>query len=516
MSYDVTFYGGDRGFAAFDDTGQDIAASIDDNTQIIDVAFTSSDAEFMTQMESRGTPFCANMQADGKDGVSCTHEWNGTILTVTSASGTSSSDLKGPEGYPGAVVSDTEPEPYEDGTYPLWFYPGGESAGPEDVGADPAGSAAEALVAAKEYADKKFSEIQTPDVTAQIEKALTEAKESGEFDGPAGADGAPGPAGPKGPQGPKGDPGETGPQGPKGDTGEPGPQGEQGPKGDPGEKGDKGDPGEQGPKGDTGPQGEKGVPGEKGETGPQGEQGLQGPAGADGAKGDKGDPGEQGPQGPQGETGPTGPQGPQGETGPAGADGYTPVRGTDYWTAADKLEILKNLYPVETIFKAGVSTNPKTLLGFGTWSLVKKQVKDTGWQEFSWKDETYINTTQRAYTRNQWRVKDNVLYIQTGVGMSSAISSSTETEFAQIPISGGWKSGNQYRIFTAGVGGSGALYGAYLQQQAEYIGIYLKPHTTANNHTSPWFSMHFATPLDDDFAFVTGTYDVEYHWKRTA
>lgn len=31
----------------------------------------------------------------GTDGVSCTHSWNGTTLTVTSASGTSSANLKG-------------------------------------------------------------------------------------------------------------------------------------------------------------------------------------------------------------------------------------------------------------------------------------------------------------------------------------------------------------------------------------------------------------------------------------
>lgn len=36
---------------------------------------------------------------DGEDGVSCSHEWNGTVLTVTSASGTSSADLKGEDGY---------------------------------------------------------------------------------------------------------------------------------------------------------------------------------------------------------------------------------------------------------------------------------------------------------------------------------------------------------------------------------------------------------------------------------
>lgn len=37
----------------------------------------------------------------GNDGVSCTHNWNGTVLTVTSASGTSSADLKGDTGAPG-------------------------------------------------------------------------------------------------------------------------------------------------------------------------------------------------------------------------------------------------------------------------------------------------------------------------------------------------------------------------------------------------------------------------------
>ena len=89
-----------------------------------------------------------------------------------------------------------------------------------------------------------------------IDDALTQAKASGEFDGP---------------QGPKGDKGDTGEQGPKGDTGE------------------------------------------------------QGPTGADGAKGDKGD---------KGDTGATGPQG------PAGADGKTPVVGEDYFTEADKTEII--------------------------------------------------------------------------------------------------------------------------------------------------------------------------------
>lgn len=38
------------------------------------------------------------MVTSGEAAVSCTHEWNGTVLTVTSASGTSSADLKGETG----------------------------------------------------------------------------------------------------------------------------------------------------------------------------------------------------------------------------------------------------------------------------------------------------------------------------------------------------------------------------------------------------------------------------------
>lgn len=38
---------------------------------------------------------------NGKDGVSITHTWNGTSLSITSASGTSEMDLRGPAGQDG-------------------------------------------------------------------------------------------------------------------------------------------------------------------------------------------------------------------------------------------------------------------------------------------------------------------------------------------------------------------------------------------------------------------------------
>ena len=45
----------------------------------------------------------------GADGTPCTHSWNGSVLTVTSASGTSSADLRGPQGIQG-IQGETGPQ----------------------------------------------------------------------------------------------------------------------------------------------------------------------------------------------------------------------------------------------------------------------------------------------------------------------------------------------------------------------------------------------------------------------
>lgn len=107
----------------------------------------------------------------------------------------------------------------------------------------------------------------------------------------------------------------------------------------------KGETGPIGPQGPVGPQGEKGADGTmtfedltpeqkaslKGDKGDKGDTGAAGPQGEPGPKGDKGDPGEIGAQGPQGI---------QGEP---GTNGTTPVKGVDYWTAADQTSIINQL-----------------------------------------------------------------------------------------------------------------------------------------------------------------------------
>ena len=147
----------------------------------------------------------------------------------------------------------------------------------------------------------------------------------------------------KGDPGAKGDPGDkgdTGAQGAKGDTGATGPQG---PKGDPGEKGD---PGATGPAGPQGPKGPKGDPGKDGAPGKDGTDGKPGAAGADGAKGADGVTPHIGDNGNWylGSTDTGKPsRGATGAKGDPGTPGKTPVRGTDYWTVADKQEIVNSV-----------------------------------------------------------------------------------------------------------------------------------------------------------------------------
>lgn len=127
-----------------------------------------------------------------------------------------------------------------------------------------------------------------------------------------------------------------------------------------------------GPAGPQGPQGEKGADGTmtfedltpeqkaslKGDKGDKGDTGAAGPQGEPGSKGDKGDPGLKGDKGDPGETGA---QGPQGEKGEPGTNGTTPVKGVDYWTAADQTSIINQLKTATFSFNSSTGALSITL-----------------------------------------------------------------------------------------------------------------------------------------------------------
>ena len=154
-----------------------------------------------------------------------------------------------------------------------------------------------------------------------------------------------------------------------------GADGSQGPKGEPGEKGDPGTTGPAGPAGVPGKDGAKGDPGEPGKDGhspvvtatksgktttisvdgaaiatvEDGADGKPGAAGADGITPHIGDNGNwylgstDTGKPSRGATGAPGKDGAKGDPGTPGAAGHTPVKGTDYWTAADKQEIVNDV-----------------------------------------------------------------------------------------------------------------------------------------------------------------------------
>lgn len=72
----------------------------------------SKDKLNASDLESAITTALAQAKAsgefNGKNGISATHSWDGTVLTVTSASGTSSADLKGEHGDSGVYVGSGE------------------------------------------------------------------------------------------------------------------------------------------------------------------------------------------------------------------------------------------------------------------------------------------------------------------------------------------------------------------------------------------------------------------------
>ena len=160
-------------------------------------------------------------------------------------------------------------------------------------------------------------------------------------------------------------------QGPTGQTGPQGPQGLQGLQGVQGIQGKQGEKGETGAPGATGTtftpsvsaDGTLSWTNDGGKTNPasvniKGPQGVQGPQGERGEKGETGAAGAIGPEGPQGPKGAQGPQGEPGATGPQGPAGHTPVKGTDYFTAADKSEIAQAAAELVDVPSAS-STTPK-------------------------------------------------------------------------------------------------------------------------------------------------------------
>lgn len=105
----------------------------------------------------------------GADGISVTHRWNGTVLEVTSASGTSSADLKGdPGAVAGVKVAGVTHEPDGTGVVDLGDLSGGadlSDAAPADLGTAAAGTSE--LAARADHVHKMPTAAQVGAATAE-------------------------------------------------------------------------------------------------------------------------------------------------------------------------------------------------------------------------------------------------------------------------------------------------------------------------------------------------------------
>lgn len=222
--------------------------------------------------------------------------------------------------------------------------------------------------------------------------------------------------------------------------------------------------------------------------GQQGPQGEVGPTGPQGEKGEKGDPGNDGSPGSAGSTGPTGATGPQGIQGVKGDNGDTGASGD-----------IAAAWPVGSVFTSVVSTNPATLLGFGTWSAFGAGRMIVGLDA---NDADYDTAEETGGAKTVALTADEMpSHTHLQDAHSHALSDPGHAHTTQrYPSSSGGSSG-----FTIDTSMSGTLADNTLSTKSATTGISVD-NATATNQSTGGGAAHNNVP----------PYIVCYLWKRTA
>lgn len=241
--------------------------------------------------------------------------------------------------------------------------------------------------------------------------------------------------------------------------------------------------------------GPQGTAGSTGAQGPQGPQGSTGSAGSPGAPGNPGEDGlsayevavVNGFSGTEAQwlaslVGPQGSQGPQGNQGPEGPPGS-----------------VSGAWPIGSVFLSVVSTDPATLLGFGTWVAIgagRMLVgQDTGDVDFDTLEET---GGAKTVTLTEAQIPSHT-HTQNAHGHS--VTDTGHTHLTQrYPTATGTSSG-----FTIDTSMSGTLADNTLPTKSATTGVTVQNATAVNQNTGGGQAHSNVPP-----------YFVVRMWKRTA
>jgi len=161
----------------------------------------------------------------------------------------------------------------------------------------------------------------------------------------------------------------------------------------------------------------------------------------------------------------------------------TPSAGTD----AATLTAVRAMWPVGSVFTSVVSTNPATLLGFGTWSSIAAGRMLIGLDSGDTKFDT-VKETGGAET---------VTLTETELPNHTHTATSVVTDPGHTHTTGLATNGDQ-----DGSGSNGAIYGTGLSTGSSTTGV-----TVATTNT--------ATGTGSAFS-IMNPYFVVYFWERTA
>ena len=152
-----------------------------------------------------------------------------------------------------------------------------------------------------------------------------------------------------------------------------------------------------------------------------------------------------------------GDKGDKGDTGATGADGHTPVKGTDYWTEADKTEIVDELKPAQVTTGSNITLADNTeyrLTDVTTLSLSYPTGKFECWMRLSFaasgnitvtlpNDTEYLGATPNFKNGETWELsfKDKVLAAKK-VGADDGGAEGENGVTPHIGENGNWYIGN--------------------------------------------------------------------------